>query len=98
METGNKRKQPRKIKKMANFNIRIEVKFKPGVLDPQGETIKHALLNLDYSGVESVKTGKLFKVGLEADSADDALRIARELADKLLANTVIENFEVEIEK
>ncbi len=93
-----RKKQQRKIKKMANYNIRIEVKFKPGVLDPQGETIKHALLNLDYSGVESVKTGKLFKVGLEAESADEAILIARDLADKLLANTVIEDFEVEIEK
>jgi len=83
---------------MTSYSIRIEVKFKPGVLDPQGETIKHALLNLDYSGVESVKTGKLFIVDLDAESADEALQTARELADKLLANTVIENFEVEIEK
>ncbi|MCP4581356.1 MAG: phosphoribosylformylglycinamidine synthase subunit PurS [candidate division Zixibacteria bacterium] len=83
---------------MANFNIRIEVKFKSGVLDPQGETIKHALQNLDYPGIESVKTGKLFRVGLDAESAENALQTARELADKLLANTVIEDFEVEIEK
>jgi phosphoribosylformylglycinamidine synthase len=83
---------------MNSYNIRIEVKFKPGVLDPQGETIKHALLNLDYSTVESVKTGKLFRVTLAAQSADEALNTARELADKLLANTVIEDFTAEIEK
>lgn len=81
---------------MTNYAIKIEVKFKPGVLDPQGETIKNALNNLNYSGIESVKTGKLFYVSLEAESADEALSTARDLADKLLANTVIEYYEVDI--
>ena len=81
---------------MTKFEIKIEVKFKPGVLDPQGETIKHALLNLDFKGIDSVKTGKLFRVTLEANSADEAIQTAEELADKLLANTVIEDFKVEI--
>jgi len=81
---------------MTNYVVKIEVKFKPGVLDPQGETIKNALSNLNYSGIESVKTGKLFNVSLEAGSVDEALNIARDLADKLLANTVIEDYEVNI--
>jgi len=81
---------------MTSFAVRIEVKFKPGVLDPQGETIKNALSNLNYSGIKSVKTGKLFNLALEADSADEALKTARDLADKLLANTVIEDYEVNI--
>jgi phosphoribosylformylglycinamidine synthase len=67
-------------------------------LDPQGETIKNALLNLNYSGVKSVNTGKLFKIKLMAESSKKALSTARELADRLLANPVIEDSSAEIEK
>ncbi len=81
---------------MRKFAAKIEVKFKPGVLDPQGETIKHALLNLDYTDVESVKTGKLFWVELESESIASARKTVKELSDRLLANPVIEDFEVEI--
>jgi len=83
---------------MPKYKAIIEVKFKPGVLDPQGETIKNALLNLNYSGINSVSTGKLFKVELEAKTIKEAKATAESIADKLLANTVIENFTVEIEK
>ncbi len=81
---------------MAKYSVRIEVKFKAGVLDPQGETIKNALLNLGYGEVQSVQTGKLFWVDLDSESAENARKTAKELADKLLANPVIEDFEVEI--
>ena len=57
---------------MKKITAKIEVEFKNGVLDPQGETIKNALLNLDYNEVRSVKTGKLFWVELESDSAAKA--------------------------
>ena len=81
---------------MRKFAAKIEVKFKTGVLDPQGETIKHALLNLNYTDVESVKTGKLFWVELESESIAGARKTVKELSDRLLANPVIEDFEVEI--
>ena len=81
---------------MRKFAAKIEVKFKTGVLDPQGETIKHALLNLNYTDVESVKTGKLFWVELESESIASARKTVKELSDRLLANPVIEDFEVEI--
>lgn len=83
---------------MPEYNVKIEVKFKPGVLDPQGETIKNALHNLAYSGVISVSTGKVFRVKLEAETSKKAIKLAEELSDKLLANTVIEQFSAEIEK
>ena len=83
---------------MPEYTVKIEVKFKPGVLDPQGQTIKNALHNLNYSGVNEVKTGKMFRVKLEAASSKSAVTTAKELADKLLANTVIEEFTAEIEK
>lgn len=80
---------------MKKYSLIIKVKFKSGVLDPQGETIKNALLNLGYSGIANVSTGKMFKVELEANSKAEALKTAKEAADRLLANTVIEDFEVE---
>jgi len=83
---------------MRKFTAKIEVIFKAGVLDPQGETIKNALLNLNYNNIEKVSTGKLFRVDLKAGSAAEAERTVRELTDKLLANPVIENFNVEIDK
>ncbi|MCD6163053.1 MAG: phosphoribosylformylglycinamidine synthase subunit PurS [candidate division Zixibacteria bacterium] len=83
---------------MSKYTAKVEVKFKSGVLDPQGETIKNALYNLDYNMVESVKTGKVFWIDLESDSTSKALKTVNELTDKLLANPIIEKFEVEIEK
>jgi phosphoribosylformylglycinamidine synthase PurS subunit len=82
---------------MKKITAKISVKFKPGVLDPQGETIKNALHNLNYHAVSSVKTGKLFWVELESASKSEAQKAARELADRLLANPVIEDFVVEME-
>jgi phosphoribosylformylglycinamidine synthase PurS subunit len=82
---------------MATFKAKIEIKFKPGVLDPQGVTIKNSLGNMGFSGIQSVSTGKMFVVTLEADSAQKAKNTAAELADKLLANPVIENFSVEVD-
>jgi len=83
---------------MPQFKAKIEVRFKDGVLDPQGEAIKNALINLGNSGVHAVGTGKLFWVDLNADSPQEAQRIAAVLADQLLANPVIENYGVEILK
>jgi phosphoribosylformylglycinamidine synthase len=83
---------------MAKYITKIEVKFKPGVLDPQGETIKHALFNLGYRNVETVRTGKLFWVELEAEEVENALQTAGQVANKLLANPIIEDFEVESDR
>jgi phosphoribosylformylglycinamidine synthase len=80
---------------MANHTVKVEVRLKAGVHDPQGETIKHALANLGHSGIKSISTGKVFKIVLEAETADLAIQAARIYADKLLANPVIEEFWVE---
>jgi phosphoribosylformylglycinamidine synthase len=81
---------------MKSYTAKVEVIFKSGVLDPQGETIKNALWNLNYKSIESVSTGKLFKVKLQAKSTAEAKNKVKEMADKLLANPVIEDFIVEI--
>ncbi|MEL6747235.1 MAG: phosphoribosylformylglycinamidine synthase subunit PurS [Pseudomonadota bacterium] len=80
----------------ATFNIKIEVRLKPGVLDPQGQAIAGGLLALGFTGVSHVRQGKLIELQVAADNEDAAAAKAREMCDKLLANTVIENFEVSV--
>lgn len=74
------------------MKLRIFVTLKPGVLDPQGRAIAHALHSLGFEGVEDVRAGKLIEMEV-ADGVDDVAvdRMCREL----LANTVIENYRVE---
>ena len=81
---------------MPSFNITVTVRLKTGVLDPQGKAIEGALASLDFSGVKSVRQGKGFDMVLEAENADAAKAEAGKMADKLLANTVVEDFTVEV--
>jgi len=76
---------------------KVFVKKKPGVLDPEGATIQKALLNLGYREVASVRSGRVFEVELEAGNSKEAEEKLREMARKLLANPVIEEFRVELE-
>lgn len=75
------------------MKIRIFVTLKDGVLDPQGKAIHHALESLDFSGVNDVRAGKLIELDVDASVSRD--NIAK-MCDKLLANTVIENYEIEM--
>ena len=74
------------------MKARVFVTLKPGVLDPQGKAIHHALEGLGFSGVEDVRAGKLIELDLEPHVDDQAIE---EMCRKLLANTVIENFRIE---
>ena len=78
------------------MKARIKIMLKNGVLDPQGEAIKHALNNIGFESVTGVRQGKVIE--LEIDGSDK-VQVRSELdkmCNKLLANTVIENFEIEI--
>src|ERR1044072_8531716 len=75
-----------------HLKTRIFVTLKPGVLDPQGRAIHHALEGLGFTGVNDVRAGKLIELDL-ADGTDDAA--IEDMCRKLLANTVIENFRIE---
>ena len=75
------------------MKARVYVTLKPGVLDPQGRAIQHALENLGFDGVEGVRQGKFIELEL-ADGTPPAS--IDEMCRKLLANTVIENFKVEV--
>jgi phosphoribosylformylglycinamidine synthase PurS subunit len=79
------------------MKARVFVTLKPSVFDPQGKTIADALHSLGYSGVADVRQGKFFELDVAAASADQARAIAAEVADKVLANPVIESFNVEVE-
>jgi phosphoribosylformylglycinamidine synthase len=74
------------------MKTRILVRLKPGVLDPQGRAVHHALEGLGFDGVQDVRIGRLIELDL-ADGTDDATLAA--MCEKLLANTVIENFTIE---
>ena len=82
--------------KGAGMKARVHVTLKPGVLDPQGEAIRHSLGTLGFEGVEGVRQGKVIELDLaETDAAAAEARV-REMCEKLLANTVIENYAVEV--
>ncbi|MBB4085966.1 phosphoribosylformylglycinamidine synthase subunit PurS [Sphingomonas carotinifaciens] len=74
------------------MKLRIFVTLKPGVLDPQGKAIHHALEGLGFGGVEDVRAGKLIEMQVADDTSDAQVD---EMCRKLLANTVIENYRVE---
>jgi len=78
------------------MRARVFVTLKPSVFDPQGRTIADALHSLGYGGVTDVRQGKYFELDLQAGSADEAKSLAAEVADKLLANPVIESYRVEV--
>ena len=74
------------------MKTRILVRLKPGVLDPQGRAVHHALEGMGFAGVADVRVGRLIELDL-ADDTDHATITA--MCEKLLANTVIENFTIE---
>lgn len=80
------------------MKARIKVTLKNGVLDPQGKAIEGALGSLGFSGVASVRQGKLFEVELNETDPARAKAALEEMSKKLLANTVIENYAVELDE
>jgi len=74
------------------MKLRIHVTLKPGVLDPQGKAIEHALAGLGFSGINGARVGRVIELDV-ADSTDDSAIDA--MCRQLLANTVIENYRIE---
>jgi phosphoribosylformylglycinamidine synthase len=74
----------------------VTVMLKAGVLDPQGKAIAHALGTLGFTGVEDVRAGKILEIELAETDPAKAREAAEEMARKLLANTVIESFRVDV--
>jgi phosphoribosylformylglycinamidine synthase subunit PurS len=78
------------------IKARVTVTLKNGVLDPQGKAIEHALDSLGFSGVGSVRQGKVFDLELNATDRGKAEADLKTMCDRLLANTVIENYSIAI--
>ena len=78
------------------MKAKVTVMLKEGVLDPQGEAVKHALNSLKYNKVKSVRQGKIIEIDLDEVSKERAFKSIREMCEKLLANTVIESYQIEI--
>ncbi len=75
------------------MKARVTVSLKPGVLDPQGRAITHALTGLGFAQVSDARVGKVIELEVADGTTEDQVA---EMARKLLANTVIENFRVEL--
>jgi phosphoribosylformylglycinamidine synthase subunit PurS len=78
------------------MKARVTVTLKTGVLDPQGKAIEGALRSLGIEGVESVRQGKVFDIEIAGGDPGRAEATLKSACDKLLANTVIENYQVDI--
>lgn len=78
------------------MKARVFVTLKPSVFDPQGRTIVEALHSMGYAGVGDVRQGKYFELDVDAASPDEARTMVSDVADKLLANPVIESYRIEI--
>ncbi|MGH6853160.1 MAG: phosphoribosylformylglycinamidine synthase subunit PurS [Methylocella sp.] len=78
------------------MKARVVVTLKDGILDPQGNAIKGALKSLGIEGIASLRQGKIFEIELATNDPTTAVRLLRDACSKLLANQVVENFQVEL--
>jgi phosphoribosylformylglycinamidine synthase subunit PurS len=76
------------------MKVRVDVMLKEGVLDPQGKAIGHALATLGFKGIEDVRAGKVIELDLDETDAGKAKAVAQSMAEKLLANQVIEDYRI----
>lgn len=81
---------------MNKYFVKVEVKLKPLVLDPQGKAVSSALHNLGYEDVKNTRIGKLIELNIEGESEETVRSSVTEMCSKLLANTVIEDFSIHI--
>ena len=78
------------------MKARVKVTLKKGVLDPQGKAIEAALGHLGFLGVDQVRQGKYFEIELAETDRNKASEQVKAMCDRLIANTVIENYEIEL--
>lgn len=78
------------------MKARVHVMLKNGVLDPQGEAVRHALGVLGFDGVNGVRQGKVIELDLDETDSAVAKEMVTKMCEQLLANTVIESYQVEI--
>ena len=79
------------------MKVQIHISLKNGVLDPQGKAIENSLINLGFDKIENVRQGKFIELNIDESDPVEARKQAMEMCEKLLANTVIENYRVDLE-
>ena len=79
------------------MKVQIHISLKNGVLDPQGKAIENSLINLGFDKIENVRQGKFIELDIDENDPVEAQKQATEMCEKLLANTVIENYRVDLE-
>ena len=79
------------------YSAKVSILLKPGIADPQGQTIERALPALGYDGVKNVRVGKQIDLEVEADDVESARTRVLEMCERLLANPVIEAYEVRVQ-
>jgi phosphoribosylformylglycinamidine synthase len=77
------------------MNVTVLVRPRDGILDPQGEAVRRSLAGLGYPAAD-VRAGKVFDLRVDADDAESARRIAGEIAERVLSNPLIEQYEIEV--
>ena len=82
--------------RIKDMNAKIKVTLKNGVLDPQGKAIEGALGSLGFGGISGVRQGKFFEIELAETDKAKAQAALKSMCEKLIANTVIENYEIEL--
>ncbi len=78
------------------MKVTVSVTLKPGVLDAEGRAIEHTLRDLGYDQVAEIRTGKVIELDVDASSPEQARKLATELCEKVLANPVIERYDIEV--
>ncbi|MBI5887729.1 MAG: phosphoribosylformylglycinamidine synthase subunit PurS [Deltaproteobacteria bacterium] len=79
------------------MKAKVYVTLKKGVLDPQGRAVMGALKSMDFGEVKDVRIGKFMELEIDAASKDEETARIKEMCERLLANTVIENYRIEVE-
>lgn len=78
------------------MKVIVKVKLKSGILDPQGKAVNNALHHLGYTEIQDVRIGKLIELNVEEKNGEDIQERIQEASHKLLANPIIEDYEIEI--
>lgn len=79
------------------YSAKIKITLRKSILDPQGKAVEHSLQSLGYGSIKDTRIGKYVELKIDAGSENEAKKITGEVCDKLLANTVMEDYEYEIE-
>lgn len=82
---------------MTEYVVQVRVTPRPGILDPEGETIGRALATLGYEGVDEVRAGRLVTLRIAAEGPDEARATVAEMCEKLIANPIIEDYAILVE-